>query len=189
MEEYRDIRFSVPGWWFCISFVLWLLTTDHFFHYLNKDEFLSVLLPMVALFITGPSVSFFLSSIYFLVVSKLPKFWGASNRDEQFNKWVRNSLKDYPDYLRETINRRWSYVHVSYGTLLGIFLGSITGLIYIKAFTNWSMVAGKVMFVVILLICVVVIVLCNAEVARKQLIKLDMLYWEKYHPNKDQTEL
>lgn len=189
MEEYRDLRHTVPGWCFIICIIAVLLD-NHIIKIsdITGSSYSSVLLAAgIALLITSPAISFFINTVsYLIIILFWPSFWGHSGKTNKYSSsqiefWVRSRMSykeddGFSDAFHKTLSRRWSYVVTCIHSATGIILGLLTGIIITISKNPINILDVLWPFPVLIVVACLFIV--YSSIIRKQVIDMENKFIE-----------
>jgi len=205
MEEYRDLRHSVPGWCFIISIIAVLFDSNvlKISQITETDNIAIILAAGIALLITSPAISFFINTVSYMIIIKFSKnFWGhfvkePGYSESQLEFWVKSRLQSsdnskeanktgFPDSLHTTLSRRWSYVmtciHSTTGILSGLAIGKVI------AISNKPTMFFDLLWPYPVFIIVAIIFFKYALIIREQVIKMEKIFIDLQKATVEQME-
>ena len=182
MSEYRDLRYSIPGWWLVISLVATYYVLEGKLPFvITKNNWM---IPVVTFLVSGPALGFFINSFAYIFLT--PWFWGCRDRKEQIDRWVETRLEPseggYTDNLHSTFGRRWSSSLASFHSFLGIILGLVIGTFV--ALVSKKLIYIKTILVFSFFIFVAIVHVIHSFTVRNEILKMETKFKEKYSADK-----
>jgi len=197
MEEYRDLRHSVPGWWLVITTALMLHLYGKLPDSLDNQE---IIFGVLGFLIAGPALSFFINSFSYIILS--PWFWSfglykdknvfcriivylflspwrcvETEYKKQIGEWTKQRFEanygGYTDQFHSALGRRWSYVLTSFNSFLGIVTGLILGAALSKSMMGTLPEFSYKTILVVSVVFISVIFFFNSLKVRRETLEME----------------